>query len=299
MLFRSVTYYNMGEYDKAQSAFDRAISLKPGKPEIFANKGYTYLKKSDYGGALSMGKTARNMDLTCVPSWFISGEAQYHNRNWKEAFFSFDGGFNALVKNELWYYQGAKNTQITKDMEPMDSYYVAIASNVRYTGVWERTTVINYKIKRYQDTIDLYDQILAITPDYGEGWKKKGYSAIKIKRIESARDAYKRAMDFLPNDPEVLASYGYTTGLLGDYLEAMKYINKALELEPDYARGYLYKGLIYSFYGQKEDAISSLLKGLEYQGEKAELYDALANIQFKDGDTIGGAISTIRSLLGF
>ena len=79
-------------------------------------------------------------------------------------------------------------------MQPMDAYYVAIASNVRYTGVWERTTVINYKIKRYQETIDLYDQILAITPDYAEGWKKKGDSAIKIKRIESARDSYKRAL---------------------------------------------------------------------------------------------------------
>jgi tetratricopeptide (TPR) repeat protein len=294
-----VTYYNMKEYDKALSAFDRAISFNPGYPVIYANKGYAFLQKGDYGGALSISKIARNMDLTCVPSWFISGESQYHNRNWKEAFYSFDGGFNALVKNEIWYYQGAKNTRITKDMQPMDAYYVAIASNVRYTGVWERTTVINYKIKRYQETIDLYDQILAITPDYAEGWKKKGDSAIKIKRIESARDSYKRALDLLPNDPEVLASYGYTTGLLGDYLEAMKYINKALEIEPGYSRGHLYKGLVYSFYGEREDAISSFLKGLEYEGEKAELYDALANVQFKNGDTIGGAISTIRSLLGF
>ena len=294
-----VTYFNMEEYDKAQSAFDRAIALKPDEPEFYANKGYSYLQKGDYNGALGVAKTARNMDLTCVPAWFVSGEAQYHNRNWKEAFYSFDGGFNALAKNDLWYYQGSKNTRITKDMQPMDSYYVAIASNVRFTGIWERTTVIKYKIKRYQDTIDLYDQILAITPDYGEGWKKKGDTAIKIKRIESAQDAYKRALDLLPNDPEVLASYGYTTGLLGDYLEAMKYINKALELEPGYARGHLYKGLVYSFYGQREDAISALLKGLETGSEKSELYDALANVQFKNGDTIGGVISTVRSLIGF
>jgi Flp pilus assembly protein TadD, contains TPR repeats len=176
-----VTYFNMKEYDKANSAFDKAISLKPDEPEFYSNKGYSYLQKGDYNGALEVAKTARNMDLTCVPAWFVSGEAQYHNRNWKEAFYSFDGGFNALAKNDLWYYQGSKKTRITKDMQPMDSYYVAIASNVRFTGIWERTTVINYKIKRYQETIDLYDQILAITPDYGQGWKKKGDSAIKIQ----------------------------------------------------------------------------------------------------------------------
>jgi len=294
-----VTYYNMKQYDNAQTAFDRAILLKPDEPKFYANKGYVLLQKDDYSGALSMAKTARTMDLTCVPSWFVSGEAQYHNRNWKEAFYSFDGGFNALAKNEIWYYQGAKNTRITKDMQPMDAYYIALASNVRFTGIWERTTVIKYKIKRYQDTLDLYDQILAITPDYGEGWKKKGDSAIKLERIESARDAYKWALEFLPNDPEVLSSYGYTTGLLGDYLEAMKYINKALEIEPGYARGYLYKGLIYSFYGQREDALSTLSKGLEFGDEKPALFEALANVQFKNGDTLGGVVSTVRSLLGF
>lgn len=294
-----VTFYGMKEYDKALSAFDKAISFKPDEPEFYSNKGYVLLQKGDYYGALSSAKTARNMDLTCVPAWFVSGEAQFHNRNWKDAFFSFDGGFNALAKNELWYYQGAKNTQITKDMQPMDAYYVAIASNVKFTGMWERTTIINYKIKRYQDTIDVYDQILAITPDYAEGWKKKGYCAIKTERMESARDAYKRAMEFYPNDPEVLSSYGYATGMLGDYLDAMKNIDKAIEVEPGYSRSYLFKGLINSFYGQRDDAIAALQKGLEFGGDKSEMFDALSNVQFKNGDVIGGSISSFRSILGF
>ncbi len=296
-----VTYYRMKNYDNAQSAFEKAISLKPNEPEFYSNMGYAYLLKGDYNGALSMAKTAKSMDLTCVPSWFVFGEAQYHNRNWKEAFYSFDGGFNALAKNDVWYYQGAQNTRITKDLQPIDAYYIALANNIRYSGIWEQTTVIKYKIKRYQETLDLYDQILAITPDYAQGWKRKGDAGIRIDRIESAHDAYKRALEFLPNDPEVLSSYGYTSGLLGDYLEAMKYINKALEIEPNYAKGYLYKGLIYSFYGQREDALSTLLRGLECDGggdEKSELYEALATVQFKNGDTFGGIISSIRSITG-
>lgn|GEM_PF-1065133 len=294
-----VTYFGMDETDKALAAFDHAISLKPDETEFYSNKGYAFLQKEDYSGAQSMAKKAKALDMTNVPSWFISGEANFHDRNWKESFFSFDGGFNALAKNDLWYYQGSKNTRITKDMDPMDSYYAAVASNVRFTGIWERTTVINYKIKRYQDTLDLYDQILAITPDYGEGWKKKGFTGIKIERMESARDAYERAMDFYPNDPEVLSSYGYATGMLGDYLSSMRDINKAIELEPAYARAYLYKGLINSFYGQRQEAIAALEKGLEQDAHNAEIFAALSSVSFKNDDTIGGVINSIRSVIGF
>ncbi|PWR74972.1 hypothetical protein DLD82_07020 [Methanospirillum stamsii] len=294
-----VTYFGMDDIGKALEAFDRAIALKPDEPEFYSNKGYALLKKHDYSGALSSAKTARNIDMTCVPAWFVSGEAQFNQGNFKDAFYSFDGGFNAQSNSELWYYQGSKNTQITSDLQAMDAYYSAVASNVRFTGLWDRTTVIQYKIKRYQDTLDLYDQILAITPDYPAGWKNKGFCAIKLSRFESAKDAYERAMESFPNDPDVLSGYGYACGILGDYLKAMNNINKAIELEPASASAYLYKGLTYSYYGQREDAISAYKKGLEYNPHDAELFEALSDVQFKNGDTLGGIINSVRAIIGF
>ena len=227
-----VTYLGMNEINQAIDAFNRAISLDPNEPLFYANKGFALLEKKDYDGALSMAKTSRQIDMTSVPGWFVAGESQFGKKNYKEAFYSFDGGFNSLFKNDLWYYQGSKNTRITKDMDPMDSYYISIASNVRYSGIWERTTVVNYKIKRYQGTLDSYDQIIAITPDYGEAWKKKGYCGIKTDRFESAKESYLRAMDYYDNNPEIIASFGYAIGHLGDYLGAMEYIDKAIALDP-------------------------------------------------------------------
>ncbi|MDD1724690.1 MAG: tetratricopeptide repeat protein [Methanospirillum sp.] len=294
-----VTYLAMNDTEKALDAFTKAISLQPDEPVYYSNKGYAYLKRNDLGGALAMGKTARQLDMTCVPAWFVSGDAQYLDRNWKEAFYSYDGGFNALQNSETWYFQGSEKTRITKGMEPVEAYFSAIASNIRFDTIWERTTVIQHKIQRYQNTLDLFDQIIAITPDYGNGWKRKEVAAVKIERFESAKDAGERALTFYPNDPEILSTYGYSLGKLGDFIAAMKYIDKAIELEPGYARAYLYKGLVNSFYGQRNDAITALQKGLEYDPHNGELFDALSDIQMKNGDTLGGIINKIRGIIGF
>lgn len=294
-----VTYLAMNNTDKALDAFSRAISLKPDEPVFYSNKGYACLKRNDLGGALAMGKSARQLDMTCVPAWFVSGDAQYLDRNWKDAFYSYDGGFNALQNSETWYFQGADKTRITKGMQPVEAYFSAIASNIRFDSIWERTTVIQHKIQRYQNTLDLFDQIIAVTPDYGEGWKRKAVAGVRIERYESVKDACERALTFYPNDPEILSAYGYSLGRLGDYIAAMKYINKAIEIEPRYARAYLYKGLINSFYGQKNDAITAFQKGIEYDPHNGELFDALSDIQMKNGDTLGGVISKIRGMAGF
>jgi len=294
-----VTYLGMNEINQAIDAFNRAISLNPNEPLFYANKGFALLEKRDYDGALSMAKSSRQLDMTSVPGWFVAGEAQFAKKNYNDAFYSFDGGFNSMFKSDLWYYQGSKNTRITKDMDPMDSYYISVASNVRYTGIWERTTIVNYKLKRYQGTLDSFDQIMAITPDYGEGWKKKGYCGIKTDQFESAKDSYTRAMEYNDNDPEILASYGYAIGYLGDYLGAMELIDKAIALDPTYANSYFYKGSMYSFYGQREDAIKALQNALTYDPGNVDAFDELSEVLNKEGDTIGSIYYKIRGMIGF
>lgn len=294
-----VTYRSMNETEKAEDALNKAIELDPKQAVYYSNKGYTLLDRHNYSGAISSAAAAKQIEMTNVPQWFVAGDAHFLLQEYQSAFYSYDGGFTTMEKNALWYYQGVKNSRITKEMEPIDAYYQSVSSNVRFTGDWDKKTVIEYKLKRYQSTLDVYDQIIAVSPDLAEGWRRKGYCALKLEKFESARDAYSRALVLKPGDPDLLASYGFAVGKLGDYLTGMNSINEALKIDPKNARAYMLKGEIHSMYGERKDAETALNKAIESDPHNSEIFNAYTGIQMKSGDYIGAAINYIRASIGF
>lgn len=294
-----VTYRYMNETDKAIDAFNKAIERDPKPALFYSNKGYALLDKRDYSGAINCASTAKKIEMTSVPQWFVAGDAYYAQQDYENAFYSYDGGFTTMEKNDLWYYQGVKNSRITKKMEPVDAYYQSVSSNVRFTGEWDRKTVLEYKLKRYQNTLDVYDQVMAISPNLLEGWKRKGFCALKLEKFESGRDSYERALEIRPNDTDALASYGYALGKLGDYLGGMKSIQDALKGDPTFARGYVLKGEIHSMYGERKDAESSFAKAVELDPHNPDIFNAFVGINMKNGDYIGATINFFRAAIGF
>ncbi len=294
-----VTYRYMNETEKGIEAINKAIAVDPEQASFFANKGYLLLDKKDYTGAIVAASAAKKIQMTNVPQWFVAGDAYFAQQDYKDAFYSYDGGFTTMQKNDLWYYQGIKNTRITQNMEPVEAYYQSVASNVRFTGEWDRVTVIEYKLKRYKDTLDVYDQVMTISSDPGEAWRRKGYTALKIEEYKSAQDAYTRARELLPDDSDVIASLGYANGKLGDYLTAMNQIDEGLKLNPNNGRAYMQKGEIHSMYGEKKEAADAFSKALEKDPHNSDIFNALQGIQMSQGDYLGAAINFFRGVIGF
>jgi tetratricopeptide (TPR) repeat protein len=294
-----VTYKKMDNIEQATHALNTAIDKDPKNAAFFSNKGYVLLAKNDYSGAINAAISSKKIEMTNVPQWFVAADAYYAQKDYKNAFYSYDGGFTTMEKNNLWFYQGVKNSRITSQMEPVSAYYESVSSNVRFTGEWDRMTIVEYKLKRYKDTLDVYDQVIVINPDLAEGWRRKGYCALKLERYESAGEAYKRALEIIPEDPDLLASYGYTMGKLGDYLTGMNSINKALEIDDMHARAYMLKGEIHAMYGERKEATEAFNQALIYDPHNSDIFDALSAICMKNGDYIGAVINYFRGIIGF
>jgi tetratricopeptide (TPR) repeat protein len=294
-----VVYLTMELPDKAIDAFNNAINKDPDTAVFYSNKGYALITKKDYSAAINCAMASKKIEMTNVPQWFVAADAYFLQQDYRNAFFSYDGGFTTMEKNNLWYYQGVKNTRITQDMEPVDAYYESVSANVRFSGEWDRVRVIEYKLKRYQNTLDVYDQIIVINPDFTQGWERKGYCALKLERYESAAASYKKALEANPEDPDLLASFGFATGKLGDYRTGMDYIKKAISIDPKYGRAYIFKGEIHSMYGEREEAVDALNRALEYEPGNSDAFNSLSAINLKNGDYIGSAINYFRAIIGF
>ena len=84
-----------------------------------------------------------------------------------------------------------------------------------------------------------------------------------------------------------------------EFEEAIKYINKALELSANYSNAHKLMAQIHVKKGRTSDAIASFQKAVEGQTDdkkKQSIYNAMVNLQLNAGD-YGGALSTANSIL--
>jgi adenylate cyclase len=72
-------------------------------------------------------------------------------------------------------------------------------------------------------------------------------------------DLARRALRFAPDDPDVLAFAGFALGYFGDNTDiAIELIDRSLALNPSFARGWYWSGVLRIFAGQLDLAIEHL-----------------------------------------
>jgi adenylate cyclase len=131
-----------------------------------------------------------------------------------------------------------------------------------YAMVWSAAA-------RVPDALPLLEQAIARDPHYGPAlaWasfcchrlltdgRSKDREADRRKGIDFAR----RAIEVAGDDPVVLANAAFTLGWFGEDIDAMMALaDRALTLNPNFARGWLLSGLLRNLAGQPEVAIEHL-----------------------------------------
>lgn len=94
-----------------------------------------------------------------------------------------------------------------------------------------------------------------------------GVSSLNLNRPEKALESFNRAIDIDPTRADGYLGRANTLSTLKRYEEAMPDYNKALEIDPALANAYVNRGSAYSQLGQYEKAIADYEKGLELDPE--------------------------------
>ena len=90
-------------------------------------------------------------------------------------------------------------------------------------------------------------------PDRGLGWKTLGALQWADGRPDLALAAMERSVGLLPQDPEALANLGALLTKLERVDEAETYLNKALEIDPDYENAMSYMNLLIRYRADLDD----------------------------------------------
>ncbi|MBK9735403.1 MAG: tetratricopeptide repeat protein [Saprospiraceae bacterium] len=128
-----------------------------------------------------------------------------------------------------------------------------------------------YYIKEYDNAVGAYENSLNIDSDFADartnlaialrdGGRQAGEVA---QNLQKAEELLRKSIDISPNDSETLRLLGVVNGIKGNHMEAIKYFEKVIQLDPKNASGFLNLSNAYRNSGDPANADKYLQKAIE------------------------------------
>ena len=110
-------------------------------------------------------------------------------------------------------------------------------------------------------------------------WKDKGNGLVKEKKYKEALDCYTKAIEIDPNDPILYSNRSAMHLNLSEFDQAITDAEKAISLNPDYAKAYLRKGKALEGQQRLQEALDTYKLGLEKDKTNAQLLEASQELE--------------------
>jgi len=218
----------INEWQLAYLAFQQAIQARPDYAEAWAFLGEAnqHLDQSDQEmSTLEILEKALRLDPNSLAANSTLG--LYWRRQ-------------GVHEQALKYYQ--KATEISPNNPTLQVDY---ANALAHTGEYEKSLeVFQHAIELAPQNPAFYRHLAAFSLSY----------EYQVRQI--ALPAARQALLLQPDDPESLVTMGQVLVLLGDLATAERYLNTALQIEPNQASAHLQLGLLYILRGDRQAAFA-------------------------------------------
>ncbi len=252
------------KYEKASTAFDKAIHIKPDFYQAWYAKGRAQRLQRRYKEALVSFHQATSYNSTYDPAWRELGDTLFALNRYEEARRALEKVVE-LKPDEFMAYRGLCNV-----LGELGNYAQAIKA-------CDRTIKINPQPLQY---------ILR-----GEIHRNMGDTQEAIKDFDTA-------LRLQPDNPFAYQQQGVTRSQEGNYQRALADLNKAISLQPDNAYAYVERGVVYAQMGNKLAFIEDFNKALRLEPDSASIYSkrGLARYYLQD---FKEAIEDYTTAIGF
>jgi len=230
-------YLSMERIPNCMEALKRAEELDPANNSALLKLAEVHLILKDYTNTFEYTKRALDLDLINPVAHFIRGYAYMELgdstlaiRNFQAAADQDQGYYAAYIelgslyaaqKNSL--AAGYLHTAIRIDPNRRDAYYLLAMAYQEEENI--------------PMAVETYEKLIVISPDFKEAYYNLGYiNLVYINDFEEAIRYFSKAISLDPKYTDAFFNRGYSHELLGDYANARKDYQKALELVPNYER---------------------------------------------------------------
>ena len=131
-----------------------------------------------------------------------------------------------------------------------------------------------YEQKKFEDSIKKYSISLELNEDAG-AYNNRGNAYVRLGEHERAIKDYDKAIELNPDYAKAYYNRGLAYAEQQKYNEAIKDYNKAIKLNPDYAEVYNNRGIVYAILGEHDKAREDILRAGNLFTNKQRIEDAI------------------------
>ena len=252
-------YYRQ-KYSEAVAAFEEALKYNPNNADAWQVLGEIYSSSlKDTDKALDCYNKAIEINPEHVKAWAGLGVVYF--------------SLNDKTKCAESYTRAAQIGEKILAQNPNDVKTLMNLGQV-YNGM------AMLKISGGKNAVDYFQKAASIEPTNREIWVLLALSYMSpVRNNDKILECYKKILEFDPNDIFALNSIGVHYALFrNDTDTALKYCNKALQIDPEFAIGYASLGHIYKKMQNFEKAIENYKKATEFAPDNSFNWSFLGDV---------------------
>jgi tetratricopeptide (TPR) repeat protein len=225
--------------EKAIYDFNKAIALDPNEPSTYCFRGSAYLELNEHKKAISDFNKAIELDPNHTNAYYRRGIAYCHLEEYEKAISDFNKAIS-LKSNDISY-------------------------------CYDNRGYAYLQLNEYEKAISDFNKAIELDPNYILAYTNRVNAYLRLN--DYARVIY-GCNKLIELDPTNLAYYnrGYAYLKLNEYEKAISDFNKAITLDTNYTRAYWNRALTYVHLNKYEKAISAYNKVIELDPDDKNNY---------------------------
>lgn len=137
-------------------------------------------------------------------------------------------------------------------------------ANPKDSEAWREAGVGHAMLQQFEQALACFDQAIKLTPDDYRAWDHKAVTLGRMDKYPLGLDLLDQGLSYCLDSPSLWSRRSFFLNKLGRYQEALVSANKALQLEPDNGRHYLFKYEAERQLGQTAAAIDSITHHIDW-----------------------------------
>ncbi len=233
LLILASSQMDRGEYDAALANLREAERISSENAEVLSGLGQIMLKTNRYQEAAACCERALAIEPERREVWLNAGLAYGHMGQTEKALVYLK---KAIDIDPYWAQAYSQYGRILAETgrfeEGIDAYMRAIELDDSLPECRQNLGVLYMQIGRFDLAAEQFRAQIALEPD-ALAWSNLGGCLVALKLLEDAQTAYIESLKIKPDNAQTCYNLAVVLASLGKTKEAVGYVRKSIELDPD------------------------------------------------------------------
>ena len=266
--------YNIKDFDGVISDFDKAIEIDPRFAEAYYSRGLAKNHRQIQIGTVFVNKKRKAIELTTTDD-NVELSINEHLKDCLGAISDFDKAIEIDPEYaEAYYCRGLAKNYFMDYLSAIKDFKEQLSNDSRNMDTDNsRDIAMYYQLKDYSGAIADFDMAIKINPKHAKAYYNRGlvknYFQDHLEEIDNFSRTKELCTEFTESNSSTKLVMNFRSR---NYSGAIADFDKAIEINPRFAKAYYRRGIVKNYYQDRTGALKDFNKAIEVNPGYAEAY---------------------------